>query len=1140
MARSISVQFTGDVSRLLAAFAAAGSAGKAFGRTMDARMLGAGRSMTRGLTLPVVAGFGYAAKAAGDFETELNTFQAVSGATARQLEQVSSASKKLGADAKLPGASAADAAVAMTELAKGGLSVKESMAAARGTLLLAAAAETDNATAATIVADTLNAFGLAGKDAARVTDLLAASANASTASIDDMAQGLKQSSAVAKQAGVPVDQATAALARLANAGIKGSDAGTSFKTMLMRLMAPAGAGAKKIKELGLELRDQQGRLKPLPALADEFTSKLKEMTPAQRDAALAAIFGSDAIRAANVLLTKGGAAQDQMRKKVSEQGAAQKVAEAKMKGFNGALEAFSSTAETLSITLGAMLLPALTWVLRGFTNLAAGIDGLPGPLRGVAIGLLTVVAAAGPMLMVIGKMVSLFGEIKSAVESVKSAMVTLNTTWLALNPMLMFLAVAGGLAVAMAMLTSKSTTAASAMGELKKAADSARDAVLGFRDALLGQNDAQTTFRQATLDHADALERYADVQRRVRSGEITGAAAKRELAAAELAVQRSENGVARARVGIVRANKDAATSVKELTARHNEERDAALRAVQRARTAAQVTPSASTINARATAEKALTDTLNRQAAELKPLIAETAKAGRANTTAGKQAREMNAALRAQRDDIARAREQMGPTSKAANAVGTAGRNGAGGIRALNSAAKSTPGVMATAAAGAHSAGAAISQGLINGILSKIGEIRAASARVAREAEAAQRAAAMINSPSKVFRRLGQWMGAGTAKGLEDSIPSVRSAAASVAREAGTSTASGLKSSGGKVDAAAKELAERAKKALTARITAQKQAIRTAYERVASAAMKAFDDRTDELAAGRQRGFDGRAAGIDQAQAALTPAEAEIQRLEGARDAARLVQGLADAERDLAAAQAEGDANAVAQAQRAVDDARLEQQLAGLKERAAAERAAQDATAEERRTALQEEIDTSNRHFEAMRQIQRDSLEAALEAEKNKLLRGKTQQEQAQAQILAMLDRAGVDYQTAGERLGDMFAQGLRNSVDTVAGAAAGLADTSLNLLKLKGLTRKGPVKAGSLASTDFADGFDLRSFAGATNALNLRSPLPAPQAPAGRAGAPTVNVTVVDRTAAGMSREQARRLADDIAPELARRVTIAV
>lgn len=1139
MARSISVQFTGDVSRLLAAFAAAGSAGKAFGRTMDARMVGAGRSMTRGLTLPVVAGFGYAAKAAGDFEAELNTFQAVSGATARQLGQVSRASKQLGADAKLPGTSAADAAMAMTELAKGGLSVKESMAAARGALQLAAAAETDNATAAMIVADTLNAFGLAGKDATRVVDLLAAAANASTASIDDMAQGLKQSSAVAKQAGVPVDQTTAALARLANAGIKGSDAGTSFKTMLMRLMAPAGAGAKKIKELGLELRDQEGRLKPLPALADEFTSKLKQMTPAQRDAALAAIFGSDAIRAANVLLTKGGAAQDEMREKVTKQGAAQELAAAKMKGFNGAVDGFTSTIETLAITLGGMLLPTMTSVLRKFTEAAAAIDGLPGPLRGVVIGLLLAVAAAGPMLIVIGKLVAASAALKSGIMAVGVAM-----RFAATNPMMLFLTGAVALAGAIGILTTQTGSSSSAMDRLRDAADKARDAVLGFRDALLGQNDAQTTFRQATLDHADALRQYANVQRRVKSGDLSGAAAKRELAAAGLAVERSENNVARARSGIVRANREAATSVKELTKRHGEERDAAVRAVQQAQIAARLTPSATATRARADAEKALADTYNRQASELKPLIAETAKAGRANTTAGKQAREMNAALRAQRDDIARAREQMGPTSKAANAVGTAGRNGAGGIRALNSAAKSTPGVMATAAAGAHSAGAAISQGLINGILSKIGEIRAASARVAREAEAAQRAAAMINSPSKVFRRLGQWMGAGTAKGLEDSIPSVRRAAASVAREAGTSTASGLDAGGGKVDAAAKKLAERTKKALTSRITAQKQAVTTAYERLASAAMKAFDDRTDELAAGRQRGFDRRAAGIDQAQAALTPAEAEIQRLEGARDAARLVQGLADAERDLAAAQAEGDANAVAQAQRAVDDARLEQQLAGLKERAAAERAAQDATAEERRTALQEEIDTSTRHFEAMRQIQRDSLEAALEAEKNKLLRGKTQQEQAQKQIVAMLAGYGVEYTAAGLRLGEMFAQGLIDSVHSVAGAADRLAGTVRRRLKLNSPAKEGPLSDLDRWWQPFAqvlvDSLDMRPLAGAANGMAMMAPVPAMAPASGRSGGATVNVTVVDRTAAGMSREQARRLADDIAPELARRVTLAV
>jgi len=1025
VARSISVQFTGDVSRLLAAFAAAGSAGKAFGRTMDARMLGAGRSMTRGLTIPVVAGFGYAAKAAGDFETELNTFQAVSGATARQLQQVSSASKKLGADAKLPGASAADAAVAMTELAKGGLSVTDSMAAARGTLLLAAAAQTDNATAATIVADTLNAFGLAGKDAAMVTDLLAASANASTASIDDMAQGLKQASAVAKQAGVPVDQTTAALARLANAGIKGSDAGTSFKTMLMRLMAPAGAGAKKIKELGLELRDQQGRLKPLPALADEFTSKLKDMTPAQRDAAMAAIFGSDAIRAANVLLTKGGAAQEKMRKKVSEQGAAQKVAAAKMKGFNGAMEGFSSTMQTLSITLGTMLLPMLTSVLQWFTKLAAGIDGLSGPWRTVAIAALAFVAAAGPMLIVIGKIVAVLPALKAGIMAIGVAM-----KFAAANPIVLI--IAGIVALAAALIYAYRNSA-TFRGVVQSALSAVASAASKFASAF-----------RAVIGAFQAVISWVRSNWRVIVTIIAGPFAPLVALATDAFGIRS--ALIAAFQAVVSATKAAFQAVV-----------AAIRAA------------------------------------------------------------MNAAVRT-------VTAVVGAITGAAAAVGrgvvTGIRNGIATLTAIASwiISKIAAGI-STAASWARGAAVAIGRAIGEGIAAGISEMAGWVAQKARDLASgainAAKSALGINSPSRVAKdQVGRPIGDGVARGLEESA--------------------------GKVDAAAKKLAERARKAMTSRITAQKQAVRTAYERLASAAMKAFDDRTDELASRRQRGFDADAAGIDADQAALTPAEAEIQRLEDARAAARLVQGLADAERDLAAAQEEGDANAVAQAQRAVDDARLEQQLAGLKERAAAERAAQDAAAEGRRTALQEEIDTSTRHFEAMRQIQRDSLEAALETEKNKLLRGKVQQEQAQKEIIAMLAVYGVDYRAAGERLGAAFAKGLEDSVDAAASAADRLAGTVLTGTKINRAAKKGKVSDLMLAKVLAGNLPDLTAFSGSADGMAVLPPVPASTPTGGVGGRATVNVTVVDRTVAGMSREQARRLADDIAPELARRVTFAV
>ena len=330
----------------------------------------------------------YSIKKAADFETTLATFQATAKATGKEMEAVSRLAKRLGNDVKLPGASAADAAEAMTELAKGGLSVRDSMKAARATLLLATAAQVSHARAAEIVADSLNAFRLSGDKAVKVADLLANAANASTASIDDMALAFQQSSAVLVGAGQTIEDATAALTILANAGIKGSDAGTALRNAISFLQSPTATASKAIQKLGLDLFDAQGNMLPLPKLIAEIASKTEGMTQKQRANVLTTIAGRDSIKALNALLDVSPKKWAAITKAVEEAGGAQRLAGARMRGFNGALEAFKSTVETVAINLGTKLLPHATTLLRTLSDLAgsASLGDLGEKLRTIFEG----------------------------------------------------------------------------------------------------------------------------------------------------------------------------------------------------------------------------------------------------------------------------------------------------------------------------------------------------------------------------------------------------------------------------------------------------------------------------------------------------------------------------------------------------------------------------------------------------------------------------------------------------------------------------------------------------------------------------------------------------------------------------------
>lgn len=309
------------------------------------------------------------------FESSMNALQAVTEATGTEMGRMSAEAVRLGADLTLPAVSAGDAAVAMTELARGGLDVEDSMAGARGALQLATAANVDFATAANIAARAINAFHLEGEDAGRVADVLANAANASVGDITDMAIALQQSSAVAHQAGLTIEDAAAGISVLANAGLIGSDAGTSFRTMLLRLNPASAAAREEMDRLGVSTTTATGGFLSLPEVFENYRAALQRLSPAQRQMSLNTIFGADAIRAANIFVDAGAAGFEEMRQRMLQQGSAARLAAARSRGLSGAFAGLSSNIETVAIDLSRGATPALTGLVRS-------LSGAIGALRG--------------------------------------------------------------------------------------------------------------------------------------------------------------------------------------------------------------------------------------------------------------------------------------------------------------------------------------------------------------------------------------------------------------------------------------------------------------------------------------------------------------------------------------------------------------------------------------------------------------------------------------------------------------------------------------------------------------------------------------------------------------------------------------
>lgn len=377
-----------------------GSATKALGEGITEL----GSSMTLGLTVPIVAAGGAATSVAANFDDAMSQVQGALGGASEDMDGLRNLALQLGADTVF---SATESAQAMVELAKGGLTEAQIKGGALAASMdLAAAGQLNLADAAATTVQMMGSFGLGAGDATRIANALAGAANASSADVSDLTQAMSQCSAQASLAGWSLEDTAAALALFADHGVKGSDAGTSLKTMLQRLAAPTDQAAEAIAAYGLNIRDSNGKMKDISGIADELTGKLGGLSDAERDAALQTIFGSDASRAAAILMQSGSEGLAKYIAATNDATAAETMANAQKGELSWALENMGGAVESAAIAFGTALAPAITAVAGVIGNVAEAFASLPaGVQTGIAV-VLALVAALGPLLMVIGSVVA--------------------------------------------------------------------------------------------------------------------------------------------------------------------------------------------------------------------------------------------------------------------------------------------------------------------------------------------------------------------------------------------------------------------------------------------------------------------------------------------------------------------------------------------------------------------------------------------------------------------------------------------------------------------------------------------------------------------------------------------------------------
>lgn len=466
--QNIVIRLMADTASYEAAMTRAGSTA----RTVASGMENTGRKsalIASGMTAAglAVAAFGVAAvKMAADFDQQMSTVQANTGATSAQMDQLRAAAIEAGASTVY---SASDSADAINDLGKAGMSVTDILnGGLSGALNLAASDGMAVGDAAEYMANALSMFHLKGSQASQVADTLAAGAGKAVGNVSDFGEALNNCGAQANSFGMNVQETTGVLALFAQNGTIGAEAGTQLNSMLMKLAAPSTEAANTMKELGISAYDAQHHFVGMANFAGQLQKAEKNLTDEQRNQANATIFGSYAIKAANYLYEAGESGVNKWTKAVSESGSAAEQAAAKNNNLKGDLENLSGSMESLMISVGEGAQGPLRKMVQGLDTLVDAFAGLP--------------SGAQQTIVVMASLAGVFGAVHKAAGNLNgSTSIMANNIGLAIDPVQRVKTAVASAQTAFQMFRASSISASEQMEAFGTSASKAQLKTAGFK-----------------------------------------------------------------------------------------------------------------------------------------------------------------------------------------------------------------------------------------------------------------------------------------------------------------------------------------------------------------------------------------------------------------------------------------------------------------------------------------------------------------------------------------------------------------------------------------------------------------------------------------------------------------------------------
>ena len=336
-----------------------------------------------------------------------------------QMDALRDTAREMGATTKF---SASEAADAMGYMALAGWDDAQVIAGIPGVLNLAAAANMDLAKASDIVTDTMTPFGMAAERAGEAADVFAyAQANSNT-TVEGLGEAMKYAAPTADAFGMTLQDTAAAMGVLANAGIKGSQGGTTLNAMLRDMKNNAKNGAIAIGKTKVALTNADGSYRSYAAIIRDIDKATSSMTASQRDAALGAIFGDESLKGILATLKQGPDALDAMTEGMYACGdAAADMAATMGDNLKGDLAILESGAQDMAIALSDWLMPAARGVVQGITDMIGKFNALDDGTKNTIFRIGAMAAAAGPLLLSGGKVLTLLSGVNPLVVGLGAA-----------------------------------------------------------------------------------------------------------------------------------------------------------------------------------------------------------------------------------------------------------------------------------------------------------------------------------------------------------------------------------------------------------------------------------------------------------------------------------------------------------------------------------------------------------------------------------------------------------------------------------------------------------------------------------------------------------------------------------------------